>query len=233
MEGYGVHTLKNKLTSWYKPSWKSLQHNCQYLREKMAEWGKQQIQAGTSANWNSARDNSWYPKDVKETNLWMDSVDFALTGKKSVSRRDSSWSYKKNSPGARFMCIMDGSRKVVGFYGPYSPKLYDSTWVQSHKEELEEKYKDGVVVADHHFDYGRKLKKIKFNVPYSKKQKLHGKNKKFSEACREIRGAVEMPFGELTLTFKNLSKPFPEDEDQLGYLVTYGIGIHNFQLNNQ
>ena len=40
-----------------------------------------------------------------------------------------------------------------------------------------------------------------------------------------------LSFGELVINY-NLSKPFAEDEDQLGYLVIYAIGVHNFQLTD-
>ena len=54
--------------------------------------------------------------------------------------------------------------------------------------------------------------------------------KKFTKACRRIRGIMESPFGDVKVTFESLSKPFPEGEAQLGYLVTYALGIHNLHI---
>jgi hypothetical protein len=66
-----------------------------------------------------------FPNALKDVNLWMDSSDFRLIGKKSVSTSDSSWSQKCNSPGQRYQFIMDGKSRIRKIWGGMSPKVDD------------------------------------------------------------------------------------------------------------
>lgn len=145
---------------------------------------------------------------MKDTNLWMDSSDFSLTGKRKISKRSLDWSFKNNSPGRRFMVLMDGSLKIVGLWGPYAPKLHDGAWLELYRKELESDYEGAVIVADNHFSVGRKFKKIKFYVPHSKNELIYASKKQFNKDCRRIRQIIEDPFGIVKSTFKNLDKPF-------------------------
>ena len=94
--------MKNKISSWYNSTHKSLNRNLQKLGAVFAKWAKEQIELGAREDWDAARDNYSFAKKLKKVNLWIDSVDFGLLGKRSVRRSSDAWSYKLNLPGRRF-----------------------------------------------------------------------------------------------------------------------------------
>jgi hypothetical protein len=47
--------------------------------------------------------------------------------------------------------FVDGSMVVRAFFGPYSPKLYDGSWLEANRDWIEENLWDGAVVGDCHF----------------------------------------------------------------------------------
>ena len=53
---------------------------------------------GNKQAWNASRDNSSFPKKFKKINLWIDSSDFTLTGRRKISKRCYEWSYKEDAP---------------------------------------------------------------------------------------------------------------------------------------
>ena len=160
----------------------------------------------------------------------MDSVDFSLEGKRSISKRGPKWSFKKNSPDQRFMFLRDGKGKVIKKWSGYSPKLYDGNWLQANKEWLESELEGGVIVADNHFMWGKKnLKKVRFhsnspeqrccqeddndfieNIQSSKKQS-------YNRAVRNARARIENLFGQMTTLFQSLAKPWGSKEEQQNY----------------
>ena len=227
----GSIKLKEKVKQWYKPTTKSLHHNCQEIRREMSIWSETQVVIGDKEDWDRARDNSSFSKEFKSINLWMDSVDFGLNGRRKVSKKSLEWSYKLNRPGRRFMIVMDGSSQIRAKWGPYSPKTYDGFWLEEHRKNLENKFEGGSIAADTHFSFGRKLKKVKFFVPYSKQEKIYKLKKKYSKELRRIRSMVESPFGLIKQKFTSLDNSFAEGAEQLGYLVDYSIGIFNNEKN--
>lgn len=120
----GVQKLKKKVADWYSPAPKTLPHNIQVLRKIFAKWATLQIDLGSRIDWDAARPNHSFGKAVKKVNLWMDSVDFGLLGKRSISRKSGDWSYKLNGSGRRFQILMDGNTKIRLCSGPYSPKIH-------------------------------------------------------------------------------------------------------------
>ena len=101
IEHVGYNKMKKDFSSWYFGQDKSLANNQKVLRELFAEWGQKQVHCGKKEDWIVARDNASLPALVSDAALWMDDCDFKLEGKRSVSRKDSSWSYKENSPAIR------------------------------------------------------------------------------------------------------------------------------------
>lgn len=94
---------------------------------------------------------------VADTTLWMDSSDFPLTGRASTSRKHTSFSYKLNGPGQRYMVILDGSGAVKRLWGGYSPKQHDGSFLKEHKNEITDNFSGGVIIADNHFSTGKKI----------------------------------------------------------------------------
>jgi hypothetical protein len=62
--------------------------------------------------------------------------------------------------------------------GGYTPKLFDGDFLKLQQEDLEEKFKDAVIGANRHFEYGAKnFRKIEFIVPVKAPSKKSKKNK--------------------------------------------------------
>ena len=175
----------------------------------------------------------------------MDSTDFRLEGKRSVSRKDPSWSYKCNSPGRRYQVLSDAQRRIRKVWGGYSPKVYDGTFLEMWKEWIETNLRGGVVVADNHYEYGRySIQDPKFYVaksnPRGRKRKrqdsgqnlqvLTKEQQQMNAAIKKARSRVEAPFGTIKLMWKNLNKPFGEDPEQLDCLVFIAFAVHNLQI---
>jgi hypothetical protein len=53
--------------------------------------------------------------------LWVDSTDFAISGKRSVRRRDPRWSQKLKNPGGKWMVMMDAATKAPFLASPNHP----------------------------------------------------------------------------------------------------------------
>jgi len=101
IENVGFKKMKNDFSSWYFGQDKSLCHNQKVIRELLAEWGQKQVKLGKKEDWLVARDNASLPALVSDAALWMDDCDFRLEGRRKVSKKDSSWSYKENTPAIR------------------------------------------------------------------------------------------------------------------------------------
>lgn len=240
--GKGNNKLAEKIRAWYKISHKSIAHNAKILFGILGKWGKSKIVLGTSSDWNRVVRNSNFMKAVSDTNLWMDSTDFPMEGKRTISKKSEDWSFKCNSPGRRFMVLSDGNGIVKKMWGGYSPKIYDGTWVELFKDWLEENLKGGVVVADNHFMWAKNnLKQVKFHCNYPEKKKeeiidsdddenatvLTEQKKAYNSAVRNTRARVEDSFGILKNYFNSLKFPWRESSKDLDNLVFFGIGLLN------
>ena len=74
-------------------------------------------------DWKTAASTIEFPKNVA-ADLWMDSSDFPLTGKRSTSRKDDWWSYKLNGPGCRYMFLIDGQGRIRKIWARYFFKYF-------------------------------------------------------------------------------------------------------------
>lgn len=237
MKNIGYHALYDRIKGWYKPTDRTLRHNIKTVRAYLAEWGASHVKTGDSKEWKSITKDMGLPDLVKDTNLWMDSSDFKLVGKTTTSKKHESWSYKEKAPAQRFMCVSDGNRRIRYLRGGYSPKVGDSEFLAIQKEDFEENFKDGVIIADCGFEKAAKsLKKVKFHIAYSKNKgkkdgtgikKLTKKQSEFNKAQRAARARVESPFGIIKGKFKALSGFWAEEIEQQNYLVRYAVGMHN------
>jgi hypothetical protein len=96
---------------------------------------------------------------LKGANLWMDSVDFKKTKYRGCSKKKSDWSYKLNRPGCWFMFLHNGRGKVCRLWVGYSPKLFDSDFLDLNKRWIERKLDGAGIIADNHFEKGKKFLK--------------------------------------------------------------------------
>jgi hypothetical protein len=121
----GYIALNNDTKSWTGFAVKTLQHNTQVMRQALALWADEQIKLGKLGDWQCVLLH--LSGCDAEVNLWIDSADFRKEGLRNVLRRSPDWSYKKNSPGRRYMALSDGRSRVRSLWGGYSPKVYDGT----------------------------------------------------------------------------------------------------------
>lgn len=238
--GIGYNKLYNQIKGWYASSHSSLRHNTRLLRTECGCWGRRQIKVGTPSEWNGAARHVPRSKDLRGVNLWVDSSDFRLKGRSSVSRKDDMWSYKENSPAQRFMMLSDGKMRPRMISHGYSPKTYDSTWIRSHRSYLDRHFSAGVAVGDTHFFKGSSyLHHMQIIAPFSaagrrrkgaqkRPRMLPPKKQAYNKRVRELRSRVETPFAAVKNRFESLSHAWLEEEGQQESLVFFAFGLLAF-----
>lgn len=80
--------------------------------------------------------NPRFHEKVNVKKYWIDSTDSRLMSKRKVRKKRSEWRYKGSSP-RRYMVIKDRIGAIRALWGLYSPKLYDSTFLESRKQNVE------------------------------------------------------------------------------------------------
>jgi hypothetical protein len=240
--GLSYQSVWQDVKLWHPIAMKTIAHNTQLLRGLFALWGKQRVQLGTLPEWREAVEDAQFPKDMAGVCLWMDSKDFRLIGKASTSMKSHDWSYKCNSPGRRYMCLMDGEGKVLQLWGGYSPKVRDSDFLELNQQWLEEHLAGASVIADSHFDWGvSNLEAVKFEVsipkPRGRRKKGPGGIKipkqltqveeKYNKHHHTVRARVENAFGRMAAKVTALTKPFRDGKKQLDYLVMLAAALIN------
>jgi len=229
----GYNELSISVKNWFKTSGNSIRVNTKRIREFMYYWSEQYIEIGDSQDWNNAASVIKTKKELEEVNLWIDSTDFNLEGKHTVSKSNLDWSFKKNSLGCRFMLISDANGVIRYMSDAYPPKTYDGYWLTINRCFMESKFAGATIIGDGHFAVGSSLyKKIKFVTPVLqhrdqlKKKRdtsvtvsLNQKSEKFNEKQRNLRARVENIFAQMQNMFNILSHPWAEEYIQLNYLV--------------
>lgn len=239
----GYHTVSSEVRRWLPLVSRTLQHNNKVLRELFAEWGETQIVLGTLSEWQEAAEDAGFPEVMNDVSLWMDSTDFALIGKVSTSRKSRDWSFKMNGPGRRYMSLMDARGQLRALWGGYSPKVYDSDFLELNEKWLEKRLQGATVTADTHFEWGSKnLRRVTFKTPIPKPRGRRKKGsdgilipktltrsqEKYNKDLHSVRSRVENPFGRMAAKVGALTKPFREGKHQLDCLVKLAAGLLNF-----
>lgn len=239
----GCNNLALKAETWYPAKKNSLKHNIKVIRTLLGEWGLEQIKPGQLSDWNGAARNVSIGKEIRGVNLWIDSSDFRLKGRRSTSRKNSSWSYKMNSPAQRFMLISDGKMTPRFISDGYTPKLYDSDWIKANRSFLDGTFRGSTIVGDAHFRSAREhLQSITIHAPVSavgrpkKGEKktprtLPAKILRYNAQIRRLRSRIESPFGVVKQMFKALDTPWLEEEAQQESLVYFAVGLVAVQKN--
>lgn len=247
----GYHALATSIAFGYKITDHSLNHNVPLVRLMLKKWADTVITTGTFADWKADAARTTMPKLVNDTNLLMDSSDFSIFRKSSTSRSSSSWSYKLNGPGSRYMFIVDALGRIKHIWGGYSPKLYDGDFLAINKDYIEATFNKGVIIADNHFWRGKTLfdpAKVKFHVNYKKRQGAKKRKRAddgqddelenvtrtqeaFNTDHQNLRARVESPFGLVKTKFKCLNKPWQESQEQLDCVVWYACAIVTVMAN--
>jgi hypothetical protein len=249
--GVGYGSVVENVNFGYSITEKSFHTNCKRIRQILRSWAADQIRLGTASEWRRAAARSGLQNPVENANLWIDSSDFRLAGRSSVKKTDPSWSYKENSPAIRVMVVCDGHCRVRKIWGPYSPKVYDGHFVQSHVDQFEELFRGAVFLADNHFYICQNMfdRNIKFLVNFpvrgasdeepgsldisyeGYRDSLTRTQVKFNNAHKKARARIESVFGSIMNMFESLCQPWFSDEGELADIIYYACGIHNYKLS--
>jgi DDE superfamily endonuclease len=248
--GDGYAKILSSVDVGFKTSPKSLQHNTCIIRGALFAWALSVIEVGTAEDWNSKKHFLSKKPGLDKVNLLIDSSDFRLPGRSSVSKKDPSWSYKLNSPAQRYQVVCDASLQVRGIWGGYSPKIYDGHWVNMMKHTLVKEYSGARILGDCHYETGNSAissiggqGEVQFFTAFpkprgrkSKRDKSEGKKsltaaqKKWNKSCSHTRGRMEEPFSHVKQKWKALNL-FLDGEEQQNYLVF--IALAEMSYNNK
>lgn len=141
MYAVGYNALLKEIKKWYDVGPITLSTNIKRALKVTKEWSISNIKRGNASSWTIAARNTYFPKCIQDTVLWMDSSDFRLIGKNKASTKHSDWSYKENSPAQRFMFIQNAQGKFLEVDGGYSPKIDDGSYLTLQKSILSKYYK--------------------------------------------------------------------------------------------
>jgi DDE superfamily endonuclease len=248
LTGKGYQKILDTVDLGFKITNKSFQHNTQLIRVALYRWACVEIKSGSERDWNAKKHLLPKKKGLEDVNLILDSTDFRLIGKSSISKKDPSWSYKLNAPGQRYQCLMDAELKCVGLWGGYSPKTYDGEWVDYMKNDLKHDYPGARIIADTHYETANTAmasvdaeEVVQFFTPFSKPRGPKGKKrdpsqglkvltqkqKTWNNSISHIRGRIESPFGLIKQKWKGLDL-FYEGEEQQNYLVSLAVATLSF-----
>lgn len=236
--------LASATHKWLEASSKSLRHNAQVLRPLLKDWAKTVIKLGSYSSRKRAASKVHFKKPVHGVTLWLDSTDFALARYHKGDKKGLWWSFKLNSRGMRFMVMADAKGEIRKLWGGYSPKLYDGDWLKCQEEWITTHLSHDVVIADGHFSWGRDKSSTikgfpKVLVNYTDRKgtgdmegvsMLTKEQKKFNIAHAHARARIELPFGQLTTTWKAFNIKWQEPEEQLSCLVWFAFGVYNRKL---
>jgi len=224
---------------------KTIEHNISAIRSVLCDWGKTQVPLGNLEDWNQAAKEKKFKKQVKGTNLWIDSTDFKMKGKRSTSRTKGDWSYKCNAPGRRYMFISDGVR-IRKIIGRYSPKIHDGKLLELFRDFFETDLKGATIIGDQHFEHGKKhFKNVLFHTPIKKASRRDNdlgedevvlntnKEVKYNAAVRQARAQVETPFGIIDAKFDSLKKCWWDSVSEMDKLIYIAAGIINSEACNE
>jgi len=244
-QGCGYAELKNRIKD-IPISVGTLQRNIQIMRDELEQWALTKIDVGDEFAWERSMKNFKRGKFVKNVNLFIDSTDFRLKGKRSTSTSHQSWSFKKNGPAQRYMCVFNGKSRVIHISRGYSPKIYDGEYLKIMRDTLEDKLNGGCVCGDTHFEEGKKIfKNVEFVTTISKPRgrkkrarkdqentpvKLTKEQETINSQIRSIRGNVESPFGLISNRFKSL-EVWNEGEQQQDSLVLFAMVLMGLKEN--
>eukprot|EP00005_Dracoamoeba_jomungandri_P008799 CAMPEP_0174276072 /NCGR_PEP_ID=MMETSP0439-20130205/60184_1 /TAXON_ID=0 /ORGANISM="Stereomyxa ramosa, Strain Chinc5" /LENGTH=213 /DNA_ID=CAMNT_0015368261 /DNA_START=512 /DNA_END=1153 /DNA_ORIENTATION=+ len=212
------------------------------MLQLLGEWGKEHIQLGDLDAWEKSAQNTPRKGKYRSVVLWIDSTDFRLVGKRKVSRRSRKWSFKLNSPGQRFMMLMDAKRRIRGLWGGYSPKVYDADWMHIRADWFNEHTTGASIIGDSHFtksnDYlehvnivgpPKKPKPPKGNECVQLETQTKAEKSEYQQYAK-LRARVESPFAPWKTKWKSLAKPWREERKYQNALVFFIAGVHNYSL---
>eukprot|EP00727_Mastigamoeba_balamuthi_P005106 m51a1_g14594 hypothetical protein (686) ;mRNA; r:1158602-1161177 len=221
LKGVGYGALHASVLRWMPIATKSFTQNQKILCKVFARWGHQQICWSTFKDQKTMAKQLQLPKALCKVTVAIDSVNFPKPG----THGSDKWSFKENCPAGHFMVALDMQGRPVGVWGPYSPKLFDSHWIQANKKMLKLLFPNDVFIADNHFAWAQdNMKTPAFFATYACPPnhpategvaKLLVKKRILNRQIEDIRSRVESPFGVIKENVKAVGRPFAEKDNQL------------------
>lgn len=114
------NTLLLEIKSTLPMSKRSLRHNVQLVRSALREWANKVLLPTPLATLERLAKDQIVVESFQKVHIWVDSTEFRLSGKCSLSRKDQNWSYKVNGPGRKWLFLHDARGRVVMVHGPTS-----------------------------------------------------------------------------------------------------------------
>lgn len=138
------------------------------------------------------------------------------------------------------MFLRDGTMKIVGLWGGYSPKVHDGTWLEMNKWWLDRNLAGGSVLGDCHFAWGVKgLENVVMHCPFPKPSKpsvdvssaevvvLSKAKQSYNEQVRKARSRLENAFGQLKSKWRAFTLKWQEEPEQLDHVMWIAVGVYN------
>lgn len=221
---------------------RTLRHNVQRIRRRLRSWSKTVLVKPSLAVLKNRAKNQRVVKSFGKVNLWMDTSEFRLTGKSSMSAKDVEWSHKVSGPGRKWLTLHDAFGATVFLAGPFLPKEYDAHIFLRVLHRIEKHFAGATIIADNHFrsaadsctrvDLITKISKAgrprvirgrRMKRELTKEQERHNKD------VSAIRGRVEAPYGNWEQKFRALEGPFGEGSDQLDCALRTAAAVHRLR----
>ena len=238
----GYNTLAAEIKHWNYHSGRTLRHNQSIIRSFLCRWAGRKIKIGDVNAWDSAARRCHLPPLLKDVNLWVDSTDIPLAGSQYGMGQHPDYSHKLKKLGRKFFSIHDAERRVRLLTLGTTPKLYDGHWLESNKEVIKRKFKDGVFIGDLHFAVGKEFgPEVTFRIRETKEKRVTithkgfkspktAKQKKYNKQHAKARSRVESPYGEWKRSWNCLATPWKESKDELDKVVRFAAAVHNYRL---
>mgnify|MGYP002146532435 CR=1 FL=1 len=225
---------------------RAIHHNIKLCRRSLRNWAHQYITPGDACGWKRAADRANLPIWLKGVRLWMDSTDIKIA-KKGRKREPKSkhWSAKLQAPGRRFSVVSDADGVIRKAWSGVSPKVYDTDFVISQKDTLEDNFAGATIIADNHYWVAsKKMRDPKFLACAGKKTTVaEARKARFAQTkeelrqrrpeAKEARARVETNFSSLKRTFRSLRgeayMPWRESLQELDHTFVWACGVHNYK----
>lgn len=242
ISGFGYQRILREEGLERSLSNRSFQHNTELIRHLGASWAKQYIDLPLLEDRQDLASLTHQSHTLGLIDLWVDSSDFMLQKARGVGRKHPDWSYKENHCAQRYLCVTTGDGVVRMLCGGYSPKVHDSTFLDTHREEWESLLLGSRIIGDEHFrPGGERFRLVHWVTPYRNMTRDDPENpgqrlsvltqaqQTWNSHISDIRSRIESTFGHSKQMFMTLQRPWAERKSQQDYLVTLAIGIHNKQ----
>jgi len=237
--GMSYNKIRILIKKWLPLSNTSIHHNVQMIRYALEEWARFTIIPLSHGRLERMAKKIERPKPCENVILFLDSVDFPMSGKRRVHREKKKWSQKLKRPGRKYLSITNARSQVMWVSKGHKPTVDDSDLLLLYSSEITEKFEGCTMVADNHFRKAAKIIKgfqVITNKSNARRPKLIDGKKIPHTLSQEdemnnsiiagVRGRVEGPYGWMKLHFKALSHPFYEDKNQHLALVMTAFACH-------